>query len=186
MCYRSTWQSGKILSRGSKKAGNPQPQFCYLLMQHPMQSVLFLLLFLQPWHPGPQALTQSGASDEFAPIRQEWAQDLQAKKVDAAMALYAPDATFIDPDGSRAHGISPIRRLFEDAAQTFDATLTFHPQREETSGTLAVDSGTYTQRLVVRATGRQQESDGSYVMVYRREGQNWKILEQVWTATPPR
>lgn len=150
-----------------------------------MQLALLLLLYLQPWHPGPPALTQSSARDEFAPIRQEWAQDLSAKKIDAAMTLYSADATFIDPDGSRAHGTQPIRQLFEAAAQTYDSTLTFHPQRVETSGTLAVDSGTYTEMLVVRATGKQQESDGSYVMVYRREGRTWKILEQVWTATQP-
>ncbi|MGB7133909.1 MAG: nuclear transport factor 2 family protein [Acidobacteriaceae bacterium] len=150
-----------------------------------MQFALLLLFFLQPWHPGPQALGQTGARDEFAPLRQEWAQDLRAKNVRAAVALYSPDATFIDPDGSRAHGIAPIRQLFEAAAQVYDSTLEFHPQRVETSGVLAVDSGTYTQTMVVRATGEQQVSSGSYVMVYRREDGSWKILEQVWTAAQP-
>jgi ketosteroid isomerase-like protein len=147
-----------------------------------MQFAMLLLLFLQPWHPGPQALTQSSAMDEFAPLRQEWAQDLQAKKVDAAVALYSADATFIDPDGSRAHGIASIRQLFREAAQAYDSTLEFHSQRVEASGALAVDSGTYTETMVVRATGKQDVSSGSYVMVYRREGGSWKILEQVWTS----
>ena len=150
-----------------------------------MQFVMLLLFFLQPWHPGPQALTQSSAMDEFAPMRRAWAQDLHDKKVDAAMEMYAADATFIDPDGSRAHGVDAIRQLFATAAQTYDSDLQFHSQRVEDSGALAVDSGTYAESLVVRATGKRQDSSGSYLMVYRREGGVWKIVEQVWTGEQP-
>ncbi|HEX4067277.1 MAG TPA: nuclear transport factor 2 family protein [Acidobacteriaceae bacterium] len=151
-----------------------------------MHFFLVLLFFLQPWpQPRPPALAQINATDEFAPLRREWAQDLKEKKIDAAVALYSADATFIDPDGSRAHGTGPIRQLFEAAAQTYDSDLTFQSRRVDDSGELAVDSGTYTEMLVVRATGKQQESDGSYLMVYRREGGAWKIVEQVWTGKPP-
>jgi uncharacterized protein (TIGR02246 family) len=151
-----------------------------------MHSLWLFILFLQPWpQPRPPALAQMNARDEFAPLRRAWAEDLRAKNVNAAVALYAADATFIDPDGSRARGPEAIRQLFEAAAQTYDSDLTFHPQRVEDSGELAVDSGTYTEALVVRATGKQQDSSGSYVMVYRREGGKWKILEQVWTGKQP-
>lgn len=150
-----------------------------------MQFAMLLLFFLQPWHPGPPALTQSSTLDEFAPMRRAWAEDLHDKKVDAAMEMYAADATFIDPDGSRAHGVDAIRQLFAAAAQTYDSNLQFHSQRVEDSGALAVDSGTYTESLVVRATGKQQDSSGSYLMVYRREGGVWKIVEQVWTGEQP-
>jgi ketosteroid isomerase-like protein len=151
-----------------------------------MHSLLVLLFFLQPWpQPRPPALTQMNARDEFAPLRREWAEDLRTKKIDAALALYSVDATFIDPDGSRARGREPIRQLFEAAAQAYDSGVTFQPLRIENSGELAVDSGTYSETLVVRATGKQQDSSGSYLMVYRREGGVWKILEQVWTGNPP-
>jgi ketosteroid isomerase-like protein len=151
-----------------------------------MHFFLVLLFFLQPWpQPRPPALARINETDEFAPLRREWAQDLKEKKIDAAIALYSADATFIDPDGSRAHGAGAIRQLFQAAAETYDSDLTFHPQREEDSGELAVDSGTYTEMLVVRATGKQQESDGSYLMVLRRAGGAWKIVEQVWTGKPP-
>lgn len=152
----------------------------------PMQFALLILLFLQPWpQPAAVSLAQANATDAFAPLRQEWADDLHAKKIDAALALYSPDATFINPDGSRAHGSDPIRKLFQWAAQTYDSDLSFHPDRVEQSGMLAVDSGTYTETLVLRATGKQQVMSGSYLMVYRREAGTWKILEQEWTSKAP-
>lgn len=151
-----------------------------------MQFALLLLLFLRPWpQPRPPALTRTSAIDEFAPVRRQWVQDLREKRIDAALALYSPDATFVNPDGSRAHGLGPIRQLFQWAAQTFDSTLAFYPDRLEQSGTLAIDSGTYQETLVVRATGQKQILSGSYLMVYRREAGSWKILEQDWTSKQP-
>lgn len=184
--YRSTGQGEKNSFTGRQKAGGQEPNLCYLLRQPPMQFALLLLLFLEPWpQPRPPALARASATDDFAPLRQQWAQDLRAKKIDDALALYSPDATFVNPDGSRAHGPGPIRQLFQWAAQTFDSNLTFHPDRVEASGMLAVDSGTYQETLVTRATGKQQVLSGSYVMVYRREGGVWKILEQEWTSRQP-
>jgi ketosteroid isomerase-like protein len=151
-----------------------------------MQLVLLMLFFLQPWpQPRPPALAQASATDEFAPLRRQWVADLREKKIDAALALYSSDATFVNPDGSRAHGTAPIRQLFQWAAETFDSALTFHPDRLAESGSLAVDSGTYQETLVVRATGEQQVLSGSYLMVYRREAGQWKILEQDWTSKQP-
>lgn len=148
-----------------------------------MQLILLLLLFLEPWpQPRPPALARVTASDAFAPLRHQWADDLRDKKIDATVALYSPDATFVNPDGSRAHGMEAIRQLFLWAAQTCDSRLVFHPDRVETSGVLAVDSGTYQETMVIRATGKQQVLSGSYVMVYRRENDVWKILDQEWTS----
>ena len=53
------------------------------------------------------------------------------------------------------------------------------------SGDLAYDSGTFRETLITRATGKRQESTGSYVTVYRRNKEGgWLIVEQVWTGPP--
>jgi ketosteroid isomerase-like protein len=128
-------------------------------------------------------LPLAAAADPFEKLRQEWAQDLQAKRVEASTTLYAPDAAFIQPDGTRVKGSAPIRELYEKITSTFDSSLKFASERVEISGDLGYDSGTYIEKLRTRATGRSTLMKGSYLTIYRRvkEG-NWRIVEQMWTG----
>ena len=123
-------------------------------------------------------------SDAFERLRTEWAQDLHEKRIEACAALYAPDAVFVQPDGSRVEGAAAIRELFKTITSTFDSDLAFSSKRIELSGDLAYDSGAYSETLVTRATGKQMYSKGSYLTVYRKQKDgSWKIVEQVWTGT---
>jgi ketosteroid isomerase-like protein len=139
-------------------------------------------------------LPQVSMADPFEKLRQEWAHDLHEKRVEAATALYAPDAAFIRPDGARVKGSAAIRRLYEKVTSTFDSNLNFLSERVEISGDLAYDSGTYTETLVTRTTHKSILSKGSYLTIYRRgKDGNWKIVEQMWlgrssvtrTSNPP-
>lgn len=122
-------------------------------------------------------------SDVFEGLRDTWALDLHQKKVEATLALYAPDAVFVQPDGSRVEGTAAIRTLFQTITATFDSDLRFASERVKVSGDLAFDSGSYTETLVMRSTGKKMQSRGSYLTVYRKQDSGeWKILEQVWTG----
>jgi ketosteroid isomerase-like protein len=128
---------------------------------------------------------QAPAHDEFATLRDQWAQNLHEKRIEASVAEYAPDADFIDPGGNRVHGRAALRQLFQTITATFDSDLKFTSLRVESSGDLTYDSGTYRETLHTRATGRRQETSGSYLTVYRRGKDGvWLIVEQVWTGAP--
>ena len=128
---------------------------------------------------------QSSANDSFAELRDQWARNLHGKLVEASVAEYAEDADFIDPVGNRIHGTAAIRRLFQTITMTFDSNLVFTSQRVETSGDLSYDSGTFRETLTTRATGKRQESTGSYLTVYRRDKEGgWLIVEQMWAGPP--
>jgi ketosteroid isomerase-like protein len=138
-----------------------------------MRLVLLLLLALQV-----------APSDPFAALRQEWVWYLHDKKIEASVALYAPDADFIS-DAGTSHGTAAIRELYQNITSTFDSDLTFTSLRIDVSGNLAYDSGTYSETLVTRATGKLQHTAGSYLTVYRRTKPGpWLIVEQVWTGGP--
>lgn len=125
------------------------------------------------------------ALDDFASLREQWARNLHEKRVEASVAEYAPDADFIDPTGNRVHGTEALRQLFQTVTATFDSDLKFTSLRIEGSGDLTYDSGTYRETLVTRATGKRQESSGSYLTVHRRGKDGaWLIVEQVWTGAP--
>jgi ketosteroid isomerase-like protein len=128
---------------------------------------------------------QAVVHDEFAPLREQWARNLHEKRIEASVAEYAADADFIDPTGNRVHGTAALRQLFQTITATYDSDLTFTSLRVEGSGDLTYDSGTYRETLVTRATGKRQESSGSYLTVYRRgKDGGWLIVEQVWTGAP--
>lgn len=138
-----------------------------------MRTLLLVLLWAQA----------GTAADPFAALRQEWARDLHDKRVEASVALYAPDATFIQPDGGRVEGAAAIRTLYQTITSTFDSDLTFTSRQVAVSGELAYDSGTYTETLVTRPTGEKQPMAGSYQTVYRKTTTGgWKIVQQVWTG----
>ena len=117
----------------------------------------------------------------FAHLRQQWAENLHDKHVEASVADYTPDAEFIDPNGAVYQGSAALRQLFQTVTSRFDSDLQFHSQRLEVSGDLAYDSGNYHETLTDRATGKAQELSGRYVTVYRRLGDGvWRIVEQIW------
>jgi len=128
---------------------------------------------------------QSSANDSFAGLRDQWGRNLHGKLVEASVVEYAEDADFIDPVGNRIHGRAAIRQLFQNITATFDSDPVFTSQRVEESGDLAYDSGTFRETLITRATGKRQESTGSYLTVYRRSREGgWLIVEQVWAGPP--
>jgi ketosteroid isomerase-like protein len=147
-----------------------------------MRILLVLLLALQTVGPAPSK------NDPFAGLRNQWASDLHAKHIDDSLAQYAADADFISEAG-RTHGTAALRELFKNVTGTLDSDLTFTSERVEVSGDLAYDSGTYTETLVTRATGKVQHLAGSYLTVYRRTNVGgsgnavWLIKEQIWTGS---
>jgi ketosteroid isomerase-like protein len=128
---------------------------------------------------------QSSGDGAFAKLREDWAQNLHEKRVEASMAEYAADAEFLPPDGSRVKGKAALQELFEMVTKAFDSDLTFTSAHVEVSGDLAYDSGTYRETLATRATGKSHELSGSYLTVYRHDKSGaWLIVEQVWTGGP--
>lgn len=128
---------------------------------------------------------QSTGNDALAGLRNQWARNLHDKLIEASVAEYAPDASFIDPTGNRVHGAAALRKLFQTIITTYDSDLVFTSERVETSGDLAWDSGTFRETLITRATGKRQESSGSYLTVYRRTKDGaWLIVEQMWAGPP--
>ncbi|HEY6487802.1 MAG: DUF4440 domain-containing protein [Terracidiphilus sp.] len=120
----------------------------------------------------------------FGRLRTEWGRNLHAKDNNASVAAYAPDADFLQPDGTRVHGTAALRTLYEAITAAYDSDITFDSQRLEVSGDLAYDSGTYRETLIVLVTRKPQLATGSYLTVYRRNASGaWLIVEQAWTGS---
>jgi ketosteroid isomerase-like protein len=118
--------------------------------------------------------------------REEWVQYLHTKQLEPILKFYAPDAAFLQPNGDRITGSAALRSLFQNIMASFTSDLTLHSRNLEASGDLAYDSGDFEELLTNVATGAKIASKGSYVVIYKRQSDgSWKIVQHVWTGTPP-
>lgn len=135
--------------------------------------------------------SSAGASQDYTlanltKIREEWVQDLHSKQLEPILKFYAPDAAFLQPNGDRIIGSAALRSLFQNIMASFTSDLTLHSRNLEASGDLAYDSGDFQESLTNLATGAKIASKGSYVVIYKRQlDRSWKIVQHVWTGTPP-
>jgi uncharacterized protein (TIGR02246 family) len=136
--------------------------------------------------PGQANRQASGPADDIAKIRSEWAKALRAKQLDQIVLLYAPDAVFLPPTGERVTGRPAIRDLTKKIMETFTSDINLDSIVMEHSGSLAYDSGDYSETLVTVADGAQIEAQGNYLMIFKRQPEgNWLIIEQAWTEVLP-
>jgi uncharacterized protein (TIGR02246 family) len=121
-------------------------------------------------------------SPEIAKLRAEWVKDLHTKQLDQIAMLYADDAEFLLATGTRVSGRPAIRELCKNIMATMTSDITLHTATSEQSGTVAYDSGDYSETLTSVADGKVTPYKGTYVMIFRRQANgNWVIAEQVWT-----
>jgi ketosteroid isomerase-like protein len=123
----------------------------------------------------------SAVAEDLARLREQWVKDLHDKQLDEIIAHYAPDAAFLSPAG-RFTGPVPIRGLFKNVMDTVTSELSMHSLVTESSGDLAYDSGGYSETLVPVKGGPNQQFQGDYLTVFRRQKDGkWLIIQQVWT-----
>lgn len=112
-------------------------------------------------------------------LDRRWLEAIRAKDADAIAGLFASDGVGLY-DGKRYEGPDAIR---EDQKETFakypNARFTFEPKTIVVSdgGDLAYDIGTYEGSY--EENGRKIESRGHYLTVWRKIGDEWKVVADI-------
>ena len=128
-----------------------------------------------------QTAVRPGVSD-VTKISERWAKEWGAKNLEGVLALYAEDAVFLPSTGSRVTGRAAIRQLFAGALASHSSKLTVHSKVTEHSGDLAYDSGEYEETST--AGGVTKSGRGQYLVILRREKDQWRIVQHMWTDLP--
>jgi uncharacterized protein (TIGR02246 family) len=122
----------------------------------------------------------------LAAVSQSWARNWQARDLSAVLALYCPDATFVDADGTRTTGLAAIRPFFASVLKQFRAQPSLVSVRSGRSDTLGYDSGDYSETITPLAhPERAFRTHGTYLVILRETPAGWCIVEQVWTGRAP-
>lgn len=136
---------------------------------------------------GAQAAALSPGALAVARTRDQWARALNTKQIGALMALYAPNAVFLQPTGARVSGAPTIRAMTEKIWTSLTPSISLHGIDTKVSCDLAYDEGDFRETLTSASNGSKQQTQGQYLMIFKRDVHGrWLIIEQVWTGLEPK
>ena len=95
----------------------------------------------------------------------------------AISLLYAEDAKVIAPGAPVAAGRAAIAAAWQASIDSGIRDVSLHTAEVETSGDLASETGNV--RLVAKDG---KVSEGRYVVVWKRVGNEWKMLRDIWNS----
>src|SRR5207244_9989113 len=103
----------------------------------------------------------------------------------ATAALYTDDAIVMAPNAEMMRGRQSIKAWFDGLIQQMgDPQLTLSTIQVEELGDTANEIGAYTLRAQP-AGGEPVNDNGNYVVVWKREGGNWRLAVDIWNTNLP-
>ena len=105
-----------------------------------------------------------------------------AKKDAAALsALYTANATLLPPNTTHATGTEAILEFWKAAMAAAPPAVKLTSTEVEAHGDTAHEVGTYQ----MFATDGKVVDKGKYVVVWKREGGQWKLHRDIWSSDMP-
>ena len=136
--------------------------------------LLLASILSQAPSPTPSVASGVAAADE------RFVRDLHDKNIDDVLTLYTADAVFVNPDGHEIPA-SGLRKLYEQVTAALDSDLHLSTVRIKRHGRTAVETGTYTETLGHRDTGKIDNIQGTFRFTFRREQDGrWRYTRMEW------
>jgi ketosteroid isomerase-like protein/ribosomal protein L40E len=114
-------------------------------------------------------------------MTQEWALACNNKQLDDLVDLYGADAVVLRPNVPAMRGAAAIREFFCAALDSGLGEVELQPLRVEVFGDVAYEAGR-CKMLVPVAVSKRREERGKYLMIFARQGGDWKIIADCWSS----
>ena len=103
----------------------------------------------------------------------------------AAVAnMYTMEARLLPPNDEMVEGRANIQKFWQGAMSAGVKMVSLETVHVETQGNLAVEIGRYTTTMP-GAGGTTTTDKGKYVVVWKREGQSWKLAVDIFNTSIP-
>ena len=118
-------------------------------------------------------------------LDERWAPAVAMSDVEAAVALYTPDATLLWQDAPAAKGTDAIRTTWAAVMKTPGRKLSVVPERVEiaAAGDIATDVGRLESQL--STTGGPVDVVSKYLHVWHKVGTEWKLYYSMAHSNAP-
>jgi uncharacterized protein (TIGR02246 family) len=119
-------------------------------------------------------------------LEKRWVQAVAAKDTAAIANMYAEDAEFLVPDAPRVSGRAAIRAAWAQLLQAPNLAFHFEPTKVVVSsaGDIAYETGSYHLAHDL-PKGRRFEDAGKYVVAWRKVGNEWKVVYDIFNSDKP-
>ena len=98
--------------------------------------------------------------------------------------MYASDARLFPPNTQRIDGSQAIQGFWQSLINAGVKVVRLETVQVESSGDIAYEVGNYTL-TIPQADKEAITAEGKYVVVWRRQGQNWKLTADIWNSNKP-
>ena len=102
----------------------------------------------------------------------------------AVAAWYTGDATLLPPDNPMMKGREAIQAFWQGAMSAGVSEAKLETLEVETRGDLAYEVGRFKMTMQPQGGGHA-ESTGKYVVVWRLEGDGWRMHVDIWNGDRP-
>jgi len=139
-------------------------------------------------HTGCTSFPKADPRTEEQTIREldtQFAAAAAKRDAEAAVVLYAPDATILAPDAAAATGTDAIRAKWTEFLKTPGLVVNIVPERIyiATSADLATDAGRFD--LELNGSQGHLKLVYKYLEVWRKTNGQWKVMYDTWNADAP-
>jgi len=137
--------------------------------------------------PPAPAMDQAAAEAVMASINQKFAAAVAARDTDQVVGFYADDAHVLPANAPRADGREAIRATWTQFLRTPGLSLVPTSTQVIVSGAgdLLIDVGSYRMTMDGPKGKPPIEDVGKYVTVYRKSGEDWKIIVDTFNSDQP-
>lgn len=102
----------------------------------------------------------------------------------AVAAWYTADATLLPPDNPMTKGRDAIQAFWQGAMGMGVSEARLETLEVETQGDLAYEVGRF-EMVVQPQGGERAEMRGKYVVVWKLEGEGWRMHVDIWNGDRP-
>ena len=121
------------------------------------------------------------AHDAIDRVNAEFSAAAAAGNAAGMAALYATDGQLMPPGGEPLRGTEAIRKFWEGALASGIGAVQLKTLEVFEQGAIATEVGAYE----LKGKGGKVLDHGKYIVVWRREGEKWKLLRDMFSTNVP-
>jgi ketosteroid isomerase-like protein len=120
---------------------------------------------------------------EIEKINETFMSAISSQDVEAIVALHTSDAVVLPQNHHEVKGTEAIRQMWQGAFKHGMGSLKFVTSEAIANGNTAYESGNYEyfEKGIEKAMDH-----GKYMVVWKKEGSDWKISHDIWNSSMPR
>jgi uncharacterized protein (TIGR02246 family) len=155
-------------------------------MKNPSRISAFVLLVSLTCGAGPVWAGDTATSAVRAAIEQagvRFAEVYASGDAKAVAAFYTEDAIAFPPGGEMVKGRQAIQQMWQETMDSGVKSLAFTVVDVGSSGDLVHETG--TARMNIHPAGKDPTTASiKYVVVWKRQGDDWKLHRDIWNDLP--